>query len=167
MRGARVPEPLILWKKIWTPPSVSTGRGFDPDAASSIRISDGIDGAFRHPSIGLHDEPVEDHSLPARFVRFAEYRKPTSVSTGDVMGFLRPPFNSRPQSMFERAAAGRSITDGAKTRRSGSDNSSAPPEMPHRSRSVSHGAGCLGHRHDHRFDRIEVVSNGYEGFSLS
>ena len=82
-----MPEPLILWKKIWTPRSVGTGRGFDPDAASSIRISDGIDGAFRHPSIGLHDEPVEDHSLPARFVRFAEYRKPTSVSAGDVMGF--------------------------------------------------------------------------------
>jgi len=59
------------------------------------------------------------------------------------------------------------MTDGRIARRSGSDNSSAPPEMPHRSRSVSHGAGCLGHRHDHRFDRIEVVSNGYEGFSLS
>lgn len=69
--------------------------------------------------------------------------------------------------MFARAAAGRSITDGAKTRRSGSDDSSAPPEMPHRSRSVSRGADCLGHRHDHCLNRIEVVSSGYEGFSLS
>lgn len=55
---------------MWTPPSVGAGRGFDPYPASSIRISDGIDGFFAIQVSGYTTSRARITRSLARSARF-------------------------------------------------------------------------------------------------
>jgi len=56
-----VPEPLILWKKVYGPASRQRRSRARPLRRIIDTGLDGIDAFFRHPSIRLYGRLLKDH----------------------------------------------------------------------------------------------------------